>query len=148
MSAGSAPTAARTPRWCARGLKAVHRALGLADLHVICPAAQTDGCTIDTYAWVQPDRPYDLNLCAAFFGQPTMLGIVTTSAAFDTGTREGTIIHEVSHFIAVAETDDNCYTRDVCTDMAKTDPLLAIDNADSFQYFAEDVVLARQGRLP
>jgi hypothetical protein len=31
--------------------------------------------------------------------------------------------------------------------MAKEDPSRAIDNADTFQYFTEDVVLGREGRL-
>jgi peptidyl-Lys metalloendopeptidase len=128
-------------------LKAVDRALGRDELTLFCPASGESGCAVDTYANVLPNRPYFVNLCAAFFTQPTMGGVVATSAAFDSGTREGTIIHEVSHFDIVAGTDDHCYTRSICSEYAKTDPARAIDNADSLQYFAEDVVLGPQGRL-
>jgi peptidyl-Lys metalloendopeptidase len=129
-------------------LKAVDRALGRVDLTLVCPETGEDGCAFDVYANVFPDRPFVVNLCAAFFGQPTLAGVVPTSSAFETGTREGTIIHEVSHFIIVAGTDDHCYGRSDCEDMAKESPALAIENADTFQYFAEDILLGREGRLP
>jgi len=124
------------------GLKSIDRALAGPDLVMICPNVGEDGCDLGTYANVWPDRPFRVNLCAAFFNMPTMDGIVATSMAFDTGTREGTIIHEVSHFTRTAGTDDHCYTRTDCSVMAETDPDLAIDNADSFQYFTEDVMFA------
>jgi peptidyl-Lys metalloendopeptidase len=129
------------------GLKAVHAAAQLDSVRLVCPPLGEDGCDFGTYANVWPDDPYVINLCYAFFGQPTIAGVVTTSAVFDNGTREGTIIHELSHFTAVAGTEDNCYGREVCTDMAKVQGDLTRDNADSYQYFAEDVVLAREGRL-
>jgi peptidyl-Lys metalloendopeptidase len=129
------------------GLKAIDRALRDPELTLVCPAPGEDGCSFGTYANVFPDRPYVINLCASFFGQPTMAGVRTASAAFDSGTREGTLIHEVSHFLVVAGTDDHCYGREVCAEMSKTAPDLALRNADSFQYFAEDVVLRREGRL-
>ena len=129
------------------GLKAVDRALGRDDITLVCPAPGENGCAFDTYANVMPNRPYSVNLCVAFFTQPTMGGVVPTSPAFDSGTREGTIIHEVSHFDIVAGTEDHCYTRSICSLFAKANPGLAINNADSLQYFAEDVVLGAQGRL-
>ena len=129
-------------------LKAVDRALARDDVTLVCPRPGEDGCAFDTYANVLPNRPYYVNLCSAFFTQPTMAGVITTARAFDSGTREGTIIHEISHFDIVAGTDDHCYTREICTGFATTDPSRAINNADSFQYFAEDVVLGAQGRLP
>ena len=128
------------------GLKAVDRALESEDLVLICPNTGEDGCDAGTYANVWPDDPFRVNLCSAFFGQPTMEGILSTSMAFDTGTREGTIIHEVSHFIRAAGTDDICYTRTDCSEMARTDSESAVRNADSFQYFAEDVVFAMRAQ--
>lgn len=129
------------------GLKAVDRVLRDPGLTLVCPAPGEDGCTLGTYANVLPDQPHVINLCASFFGQPTMAGVRTASAAFDSGTREGTLIHEASHFLIAAGTDDHCYGRTTCAEMAKTDPDLALRNADSYQYYAEDVVLQREGRL-
>lgn len=125
-----------------RGLKSIDNALAGDDLTLICPNVGEDGCDLGTYANVWPDRPFRVNLCTAFFSMPTMEGIVATSMAFDTGTREGTIIHEVSHFYRAAGTEDHCYTRTDCSVMAGDDPAAAIENADSFQYFAEDVMFA------
>jgi peptidyl-Lys metalloendopeptidase len=129
------------------GLKAVARALAHPDLTMFCPDLGVDGCTADVFATVYSDRHYVVNLCAAFFEQPTMAGIVVTSDAFEAGTREGTIIHEVSHFDIVAATEDHCYGRTECMDMAKTNPGLVIQNADTFQYYTEDIVLGGEGRL-
>lgn len=129
------------------GMKAVNRALRADQLHLVCPAVGLDGCDIDIFANVMSDEPYRINLCSAFFSLPTMTGVVPTSSAFDSGTREGTIIHEVSHFDVVAGTEDHWYTRTDCAENAKSDPRLAIENADSFQYYSEDVLLTRQGRI-
>lgn len=133
------PARAETVR---ANLKSIDNALDSAELVLVCPNVGQDGCSPGTYANVLPDRPFRVNLCEAFFGMPTMAGVVPTSHVFDTGTREGTIIHEVSHFLRTAATSDHCYTRTDCSRMAETDPVAAIDNADSYQYFAEDVVFA------
>ena len=82
-----------------------------------------------------------INLCPSFFAMPGVAGIVAGGVSFETGTREGTIIHEVSHFEAVAATGDHCYGRSDCAVMARRDPGLAVRNADSYQYFVEDVAL-------
>lgn len=123
-------------------MKAIDRALDEPSLRLVCPNVGEDGCDVGTFANVWPDQPHVVNLCGAFFGMPTIGGVVQTSRVFDSGTREGTIIHEVSHFTIVAGTSDHCYTREICSEMALTDPALAVENADSLQYFAEDVVLA------
>ena len=120
-------------------LKAIDRALQSDQLRAVCPSTGEDGCTRDVFANVWPDQPYVVNLCPSFFRMPSMLGVVRTSSAFDTGTREGTLIHEVSHFEIVGGTEDNCYGREVCTGMARRDAQRATDNADSYQYFAEDI---------
>ena len=120
-------------------LKAIGAALRSDRLKAVCPRIGEEDCTVSTYANVWPDSPYVVNLCPAFFRMPSMIGVVRTSSAFDSGTREGTIIHEVSHFEVVGGTDDNCYGREVCSEMARTDVSAAIDNADSYQYYAEDI---------
>jgi peptidyl-Lys metalloendopeptidase len=62
--------------------------------------------------------------------------------AIEDGTREGTIIHELSHFPFTAGTGDECYGRTTCANMAGRDARRAIATADSYQYYAEDVTLA------
>jgi peptidyl-Lys metalloendopeptidase len=123
-------------------LKAIGAALRSDQLKAVCPRIGEEDCSVSTYANVWPDSPYVVNLCPAFFRMPSMIGVVRASSAFDSGTREGTIIHEVSHFEVVGGTDDNCYGRDVCSEMARSDIAASIDNADSYQYYAEDITFA------
>ncbi|NDV01273.1 M35 family metallo-endopeptidase [Pseudoroseicyclus tamaricis] len=122
-----------------RNLKAINRALISDEMAVVCPAFGEDGCLRDTYANVYPDEPYIINLCPAFFRQPNMHAHPPGAPELEFGTREGTIIHEMSHFRVVADTEDLCYSRSDCSAMAERDPAGAIRNADSYQYFAEDV---------
>lgn len=123
-----------------RTLKSIDAALGSGQVRAVCASSGYDGCSYDTYATVIPDRPYAINLCPAFFDMPTLMSMVGGSDDHQTGTREGTLIHEMSHFNVVAGTEDECYTRDICSDMASRDTRRAINNADSYQYFAEDTV--------
>jgi len=80
------------------------------------------------FAYVFPNRPYNIWLCPAF-----------RSANIDgTDSRAGTIIHELSHFQILADTDDHQYGQSATQQLARTNPALAIDNADSHEYFAEN----------
>jgi hypothetical protein len=54
-------------------------------------------CDSSYYAYVYPNRPYEIFLCNAFWSAP----------ATGTDSKMGTIVHEMSHFIATADTDDN-----------------------------------------
>jgi len=119
--------------------KAIFTALRSGRVTVACDPVSPDGCERGTYAWVYDDEPYLVHLCPPFFDLPTMAQLNPNSAASENGTREGTIIHEVSHFRIVARTDDNCYSREDCSEMALGDVRAAVENADSYQYFAEDV---------
>lgn len=121
---------------------AIDAVLGAEALHVVCPPVGMDGCTVSVFANVWPDEPFRVNLCPAFFSMPGIAGVVEGSFVFETGTREGTIIHEVSHFDAISATWDHCYGRTDCALMARRDPDRAVANADSYQYFAEDLALA------
>jgi peptidyl-Lys metalloendopeptidase len=88
------------------------------------------GCTAsnDTYAYVYPKIPYIIFLCTQFW------------AADITGTNSkvGTIIHETSHFTIVAGTTDQMYGQEGCLQLATSDPVGATNNADNFEYFAEN----------
>ena len=111
-----------------------------------CEPAGSDGCEGGTFAWVYPDQHYILHLCPSFFNLPPLTSLRPGQRGSDNGTREGTIVHELSHFLRVARTDDHCYSRRECSDMARSDPGRAVDNADSYQYFTEDVTYF--ARLP
>lgn len=123
-------------------LKSIDRALTSPQLMVMCPDQGVGGCDMGTFAYVYPDRPFRVHLCAAFFNMPSSSALVPSLMAYDSGTREGTIIHEVSHFERTASTDDICYNRSECRRMTLRDPESALMNADNYQYFAEDVMFA------
>ncbi|WP_439156113.1 M35 family metallo-endopeptidase [Yoonia sp.] len=120
-------------------LKAVVVAIRSGAIRVECQAERAAGCTQREYAWVYPGQPYVLRLCPAFFGLPTLHALSPGAQHSDHGTREGTIVHELSHFTRVAGTEDYCYSRTLCKLMAQRDTRRAIINADSYQYFTEDV---------
>jgi peptidyl-Lys metalloendopeptidase len=95
----------------------------------------------DDYAYVFPNAPYEIFLCGAFWNAP-MTG---------TDSKSGTLVHELSHFNVVAGTDDHAYGQTAARQLADGNPALAIDNADSHEYFAENtpaesMAAARCGR--
>jgi peptidyl-Lys metalloendopeptidase len=85
-------------------------------------------CKKKYYAYVYPNRPYEIFLCRVFWTAP-MTG---------TDSKAGTIIHETSHFNVVAGTNDWAYGQSACRNLAITDPDRAVDNADSHEYYAEN----------
>lgn len=126
-------------------LKSVVTALRGGAVTAQCDPAGEDGCNQGEYAWVYADEPYLMHLCPAFFTLPPLTALRPGARRSDNGTREGTLVHEISHFLHVAGTDDHCYSRTECARMARDDARRAIDNADSYQYFTEDVTYyARQ----
>ena len=84
-------------------------------------------CSDDYFAWVSPNQPYTIHICNAFW-QADMTG---------TDSQAGTIIHELSHFTVVADTDDHVYGQTGAYNLARTTPDYALDNADNNEYFAE-----------
>jgi peptidyl-Lys metalloendopeptidase len=82
----------------------------------------------NVYAFVNPSQPYQITLCGAFWTAPTT----------GTDSKAGTFIHEMSHFVTVANTNDWAYGKTACMSLAQTDPTEALDNADSHEYFAEN----------
>lgn len=126
-------------------LKAVITAIRGGGVTVQCESSFDAGCNQREYAWVYPGEAYLLHICPQFFSLPPLTSLQPGSRLSDNGTREGTIIHELSHFTRVAGTEDHCYSRSECRQLARRDPLRVIDNADSYQYFTEDVTYyARQ----
>lgn len=80
------------------------------------------------YAYVYPTQPYKIYVCGAFWNAPLT----------GTDSKAGTLIHEMSHFNAVASTDDWAYGQSAAKALAISDPTKALDNADSHEYFAEN----------
>ena len=124
-------------------LKSIVAELRADTLTVECRPQKDLDCRGGTYAFVADDRPHAIHLCQAFFSMPSMEDALAGRGELENGTREGTIIHETSHFATTAHTADECYTRSVCHAMAH-DVVRAIRNADSYQYFAEDTALLPQ----
>ena len=86
------------------------------------------GCHENYYAYVYPSDPYKIYLCNQFWRAPLS----------GTDSQMGTIVHEMSHFYVVADTDDHAYGQSSCEALAINNPSAAIDNADSYKYFAEN----------
>jgi peptidyl-Lys metalloendopeptidase len=86
------------------------------------------GCNQSYYAYVYPTRPYEIFVCRAFWNAPLT----------GTDSKAGTLIHEMSHFNAVAGTDDHAYGQSAAKSLAASDPARALDNADNHEYFAEN----------
>ena len=85
-------------------------------------------CTEEVYAYVYASRPYAVYLCPYFF-RADVLG---------TDSRAGTFVHELSHFTVLGGTRDHVYGRSSAATLAFEDPDLAVANADSVEYFAEN----------
>jgi peptidyl-Lys metalloendopeptidase len=84
-------------------------------------------CESSSFAFVYPTKPYEIHLCKAFWN----------AAMTGTDSKGGTLIHEMSHFDVVANSDDVVYGQTACRGLADTQPSNAIRNADSHEYFAE-----------
>jgi peptidyl-Lys metalloendopeptidase len=82
----------------------------------------------NAFAYVQPNSPYVITLCGAFWPASTT----------GTDSKAGTIIHETSHFNIVAGTNDNAYGQTAAKSLARTNPTGALNNADSHEYFSEN----------
>lgn len=114
---------------------ATRYATGKAHFSAIYSAFTTQAVSINcscskagVYAYVYPTQPYKIWVCPAFWSAP-MTG---------TDSKGGTLVHEMSHFNAVAATDDWVYGQSGAKKLAISDPAKAIDNADSHEYFAEN----------
>lgn len=84
-------------------------------------------CTASYYAYVYKNDPYNIHVCNAYRSAPVT----------GTDSKAGTLIHEMSHFTVVADTDDWAYGQTSCKKLAKR-ANKATDNADSHEYFAEN----------
>jgi len=79
-------------------------------------------------AYVHPDQPYEITVCASFWTEP----------AIGAESQAGAILHEISHFVVVAGTEDVTYSQTLARMTAQYVPAKAILNADSYRYYAEN----------
>ena len=86
------------------------------------------GCKQNYYAYVYPNKPYEITLCKVFWVAPLA----------GTDSQGGTLIHEMSHFYVVASTQDYVYGQTGARSLAVSSPAQAIMNADNHEYFAEN----------
>jgi hypothetical protein len=80
------------------------------------------------FAFVYPTNPYMVYVCGGFW----------SAALTGTDSRAGTLIHEITHFTVVAGTDDYAYGQSAAMALAVSNANQAVDNADSYEYFAEN----------
>lgn len=92
------------------------------------PVTVDCGCKKTYYAYVYPTQPYTIYVCKAFWTAPLT----------GTDSKGGTLVHEMSHFNAVAGTDDHAYGQSAAAALATSNPDQAVDNADSHEYFSEN----------
>jgi len=82
----------------------------------------------NTFAFVFPNDPFNMTLCNVFFRVPRL----------GTDSMSGTIVHEVSHFNVVANTDDFASNQAGIRALANSQPQNAIRAANAYEYFAEN----------
>jgi len=102
-----------------------------------CISAITDNSVVryacdderGVYAYVYPtDSTQTIYCCETFWTAPNAGG-------YDT--KAGTLIHELSHFRGLCGTNDWVYGVNGARDLAKTNPIRAVANADNYEYFCE-----------
>ena len=85
-------------------------------------------CNDNAIAYVFPEVAYNIHLCTSFWDLDLN----------GTDSQAGTIIHELSHFKVTAHTDDHVYGKTKAKQIAAEEPNTAINNADNYEYFAEN----------
>ena len=79
------------------------------------------------FAFVHPNDYSRIFLGKAFVQAP----------AVGTNSRAGTIVHEMSHFAIAGGTKDYAYGTANCRALARSNPSLALTNADNFEFYVE-----------
>jgi hypothetical protein len=91
-----------------------------------------EGCQAGWFAYTYQDVQA-VWLCGAFWSAP----------ATGIDSQAGTLVHEMSH--AVGHTSDHQYGTANAQNLANTNPDQAVDNADNFEYFAENAPVVPVG---
>ncbi|MCB1606074.1 MAG: hypothetical protein KDI71_03720 [Xanthomonadales bacterium] len=112
-------------------MSAIDAAMNSAGVQFLCRSAADPECD-GVIAYVYGNQAYGIYICPIFWSI-SPLATFTSCAS-----QAGTIIHEMSHFNVVAGTDDHEYCKSASLALADSNPSLAINNADSWEFFAEN----------
>jgi hypothetical protein len=95
----------------------------------VCQGSEGRSCAKGTvYAYVYPtDTTQQIYICDFTFNYP------------DYSEKVQTVIHELSHFKHIGDTNDNAYGERTCMNLAQTNYQKAIQTADSVGYFGKYV---------
>ncbi|KAF9459386.1 deuterolysin M35 metalloprotease [Collybia nuda] len=85
-------------------------------------------CNPGDYAIVVPNDYGVVYLCSLFWTAPLT----------GKNSQAGTLVHEGTHFLATAGTKDFALGQPACQALALANPNQAVNNADSYEYFAEN----------
>ena len=107
-------------------LKQVHARL-VSQRLTFAYSTKSDETCQEAFAWALPATGV-IRLCPGYFSLPSMER-AHQGADINYGSREGTLIHEISH--AVAETGDECVSWADCRGLAGRSPAVAITNANT-----------------
>lgn len=138
----SRPNAARYNEWFGSytagryaqvqlGMSRIANALSNQVIGFDCDCSNQPGVDPNrTFAFVFKNDPFNMTLCGVFFQVPRD----------GTDSKSGTIVHEVSHFTIVADSDDfqSALDQRGSRNLARNSPASAIRNANAFEYFAEN----------
>jgi hypothetical protein len=80
------------------------------------------------FAFVRPADPSKVFVDLQFVKAPRL----------GENSRAGTITHEMSHFFVAGGTKDHMYGTAKCKQLARSNPELALTNADNFEYWVEN----------
>ena len=104
----------------------IYRTLNTEAIKTNC---RPSDCSVGTFSFVYPSKlPFEENVCSAFFAAPR----------FGTDTRAGTLIHDLSHLVGIGPTQDWVFGASAAISISKANPGQAINNADNYEYFAEN----------
>ncbi|KAG9089331.1 hypothetical protein FRC07_012358 [Ceratobasidium sp. 392] len=90
---------------------------------------------VGTFAYVDPERSGYINICPSFWTAPDQ-GL--NSKGNSSEKKSGIIVHEASHYVAIADTEDVVYGTADAQTLAREWREWAVRNADNFEYFVED----------
>lgn len=82
-------------------------------------------CRQGVIAYVYPSEEYHIYMCSLFFNLSQV-------------EKTTTVVHELSHFRDVADTDDVRYSLQGSKFLARNSPASAVINADNYAYFAQN----------
>jgi peptidyl-Lys metalloendopeptidase len=86
-------------------------------------------CDPDVLAFVYAPIEFEVNLCPTYWALPALYTPARASKA-------GVLVHEMSHFVSVGDTDDLAYGPPASRALATSNPAAAIRNAENYALFA------------